>query len=225
MTRVKICGITNTEDALCAAEAGADFLGFILYPGSPRYVSVDVVASITQVLRAAFGVNAPRCVGVFVDVSVDAVREAIARSGLDLAQLHGNESPDVITALRACVFKAIRPRTLDEAAAAYRSYGSAVPQLPDHPQLLVDAYHPHYAGGTGEHADVTVARWLAQQCPILLAGGLTPDNVADAIASVRPWGVDVSSGVEATKGRKDHGRIRAFVQAVHSNTDDHGADQ
>ncbi len=224
MTKVKICGITNTEDALCAAGAGTDFLGFILYPGSPRYVSVDAVALIIQALRAEFGVNAPRCVGVFVDAPVAAVREAIARSGLDLAQLHGNESPDVITALRPNGFKAIRPRTLDEAAVAYRSFGCAAPQRSDYPQLLVDAYHPHYVGGTGERADVAVARWLAQQCPILLAGGLTPDNVTDAIVSVRPWGVDVSSGVEAAQGRKDHGRIRAFVQAVHPNTDDHGAD-
>ncbi len=124
MTKVKICGITNTEDALCAAGAGTDFLGFILYPGSPRYVSVDAVALIIQALRAEFGVNAPRCVGVFVDAPVAAVREAIARSGLDLAQLHGNESPDVITALRPNGFKAIRPRTLDEAAVAYAALGA-----------------------------------------------------------------------------------------------------
>ena len=219
MTKIKICGITNIEDAIVAAEAGADFLGFIFHPASPRYVSVDAVHAITEALWTRFDIRAPRCVGVFVDVPTADVRTAVAQAGLDLAQLHGSESPEAIAALQPCAFKAIRPRTHDEAAMAYHTYvDAAMPRRPDRPQLLVDAYHPQAAGGTGTRADVTVARWLSERCRIMLAGGLTPENVADAIARVQPWGVDVSSGVEASKGRKDHQKIRAFIQAVRPST-------
>ena len=116
---------------------------------------------------------------------------------------------------------------------AYHTYvDAAMPRRPDRPQLLVDAYHPQAAGGTGTRADVAIAQWLSERCQIMLAGGLTPVNVADAIARVQPWGVDVSSGVEASKGRKDHQKIRAFIQAVRSSTAavcastaDHGVNQ
>ncbi len=233
MTKIKICGITNVDDAVVAAEAGADFLGFIFYPPSPRYVTIDAVRAITGALWAKFGIQAPRCVGVFVDVPADVVRITMAQSGLDLAQLHGSEPPDAVTALQPCAFKAIRPQTPEAAAAAYHAFVDATaPRRPDRPQLLVDAYHPHFAGGTGERADVTIARWLAERCAVMLAGGLTPENVADAIERVRPWGVDVSSGVEVAKGRKDHTKVRAFIEAVRSgtaavraNTADHGVTQ
>ncbi len=148
MTKIKICGITNIDDAVVAAEAGADFLGFIFHPPSPRYVTIDAVRAITGALWAKFGIQAPRCVGVFVDVPADVVRTTMAQSGLDLAQLHGSEPPDVVTALQPCAFKAIRPQTRDEAAAAYHAYvDTAAPRRPDRPQLLVDAYHPHGRGG------------------------------------------------------------------------------
>lgn len=227
MIYVKICGITNLEDAHCAAEAGADFLGFIFYPPSPRYVRPEQAGDIVQAIHAEFGDASPRRIGVFVDESVNAVRATIDAAGLDLVQLHGAETPADVAALAPYAFKALRPQTLAEAQETMENYLAATPfsppstvarrfapRLPSTPDLLVDAYHPQQKGGTGLAADVTIARWLAERCRLLLAGGLTPENVADAIAQVRPWGVDVSSGVEATKGKKDHGKVKAFVKAV-----------
>ncbi len=229
MIYVKICGITNLEDARVAAEAGADFLGFIFYPPSPRYVAPEQAGDIIRAIRAEFGDASPRCVGVFVDEPTNAVRAAIDAAGLDLAQLHGAESPADVAALAPYAFKALRPQTLTEAQTAMENYLTApslsprlpstvarifAPRLPSTPHLLIDAYHPQEKGGTGQAADVTIARWLAGRCRLLLAGGLTPENVADAIAQGRPWGVDVSSGVEATKGKKDHTKVRAFIEAI-----------
>lgn len=225
MVYVKICGITNLEDARCAAEAGADFLGFIFYPPSPRYITPEQAGDIIQAIRAEFGEAAPRCVGVFVDEPVDIVRAVIATAGLDLAQLHGAETPADVAALTPYAFKALRPQTLAETQAALVQYfpqrieqiqtdSSSVQSaksIKSVPQLLVDAYHPQEKGGTGLVADLEVARWLAGRCRLLLAGGLTAENVAEAIAQVRPWGVDVSSGVEATKGKKDHARVKLFL--------------
>jgi len=217
MVCVKICGITNLEDARCAAEAGADFLGFIFYPKSPRYIAPEQAGKIAQAIRAEFAKQAPRFVGVFVDEPVDAARTVIKIAGLDLVQLHGSETPDDVTALSPYAFKALRPQTLAEVQQAYAEFltagrrPSTVYRLPSTPDLLVDAYHPQQMGGTGQVADLKIARWLAEHCRLLLAGGLTPDNVADAIIQVHPWGVDVSSGVEATKGKKDHAKIRDFV--------------
>ncbi len=225
MVYVKICGITNLEDARCAAEAGANFLGFIFYPPSPRYIVPERAGEIIRAIREEFGEAAPRCVGVFVDEPVATVRAIIEIAGLDLAQLHGAETPAAVAALAPHAFKALRPQTLAEAQAALEDYLAAIPssppstvyRLPSTPDLLLDAYHPQQKGGTGLTADATIARWLAERCRLLLAGGLTPENVADAIAQVQPWGVDVSSGVEATKGRKDHAKVRAFVSAIKNN--------
>ena len=230
MVYVKICGITNLEDARCAAEAGADFLGFIFYPPSPRYVTPEQAGDIIQAIHAEFGEAVPRCVGVFVDAPADAVRAIIATAGLDLAQLHGAETPAEVAALAPYAFKALRPQTLVEVQEAVENYLTAMPfsppstvarrfapRLPSTPELLIDAYHPQQKGGTGLAVDVTIARWLAERCRLLLAGGLTPENVTDAIAQVHPWGVDVSSGVEATKGKKDHAKIKAFVEAAKSS--------
>jgi len=221
MVYVKICGITNLEDARVAAEAGADFIGFIFYPPSPRYVTPEQAGDIIRAVRAEFVEAAPRCVGVFVDEPVDIVRAVIDTAGLDLAQLHGAETPAEVADLAPYAFKALRPQTLTEAQAAMENYLTATPSppstahhLPSTPDFLIDAYHPQEKGGTGLAADVTIARWLAERCQLLLAGGLTPENVADAIAQVRPWGVDVSSGVEAAKGKKDHAKVRAFVKAI-----------
>ena len=226
MIYVKICGITNLEDARCAAEASADFLGFIFYPPSPRYITPEQAGDIIRAIRAEFGEASPRCVGVFVDTPAEVVRAIIETAELDLAQLHGAETPAEVAALAPYVFKALRPQTLTEAQEAMENYLTAVPfsppstvyRLPSTPDLLIDAYHPQQKGGTGLAADVTIARWLAERCRLLLAGGLTPENVAEAVVQVRPWGVDVSSGVEATKVKKDHAKVRRFINTVKQET-------
>lgn len=215
MTQIKICGLTTLTDARCAAEAGADFLGFIFYPGSPRYIAPSQARQIADSLRATMSSLCPRLVGVFVDAPVEQVRTIAATAQLDLAQLHGSEPPAVVSALQPFAFKALRPRTLAEARVALNTYSpSWSGQAETSPQLLIDAYHPVQKGGTGEQASLDVARWLAPRCRLMLAGGLTPENVAAAIADLRPWGVDVSSGVESTQGVKHHDRVRAFVAAV-----------
>jgi indole-3-glycerol phosphate synthase/phosphoribosylanthranilate isomerase len=213
-TRVKICGLTNLDDARCAAAAGADFLGFIFYPKSPRYVAPEGIVSITRAIRDECGPKAPRLVGVFVNEPVERVRSVLGVAGLDLAQLHGDEPPDAVRHLQPHAFKAIRPQSHDDAEARVATYCDVVAADERLPQLLLDAYHPERYGGTGLRADLDLARAVASRCRLLLAGGLTPENVATAVAHVRPWGVDVSSGVERAKGLKDHDRVRAFIQAA-----------
>jgi len=213
-TRVKICGITNLNDARCAAQAGADFLGFIFYPKSPRYVTPEQVAPITQTLRAEFGAESPRFVGVFVSESVEFVQNVLETVGLDLAQLHGHEMPAEVQRLQSCAFKAIRPQTHQEALDAVDAYRASFSQDEALPQMLVDAYHPNHYGGTGHLADLEMAQSVARRCRLMLAGGLAPENVGSAIEQVRPWAVDVSSGVERAKGFKDHVRVRAFIEAA-----------
>ncbi|MGD8627288.1 MAG: bifunctional indole-3-glycerol-phosphate synthase TrpC/phosphoribosylanthranilate isomerase TrpF [Anaerolineae bacterium] len=212
--RVKICGLSEPGDALCAAEAGADFLGFVFYAKSPRYVAPDRAATITAAVRDAFGPASPRMVGVFVDEAPGRVAGILERAGLDLAQLHGGEPPDQIRALRPRAFKAIRPQTPAEAGRAATRYYAVAPGDQALPQLLLDAYQPGAFGGTGLRADPALARDVARRGRLLLAGGLDADNAAAAVEAVRPWGLDVSSGVERARGVKDRGRIRAFVAAV-----------
>ncbi|MGC9347843.1 MAG: phosphoribosylanthranilate isomerase [Anaerolineae bacterium] len=214
MTRVKICGITQLDDGRCATEAGADYLGFIFYPKSARYIAPAHAGAIVQALRAEFGPRTPTMVGVFVNEPMAGVAAIVNEANLDLVQLHGDESPATVAQLRPHAFKALRPRTLDEAKRALEAYASGGPVGNKRPDLLVDAYHPTERGGTGHRADLEIATWLASRCRLLLAGGLRPENVRDAIVSIRPWGVDVSSGVEKAKGVKDHQRVRAFVRAV-----------
>jgi phosphoribosylanthranilate isomerase len=214
LTHVKICGITRLGDARCAVEAGADLLGLIFYPKSPRFVTPEQAAAITRALRGEFGARAPRCVGVFVNEPVDRVRAVLDNAGLDLAQLHGDEPPAEVRKLQPRAFKAIRPQTGDDAQVVVNDYCDVAPDDDTLPQLLLDAYHPEKIGGTGVQADLDLACSLAQRFRLLLAGGLTPETVASAIKRVQPWGVDVSSGVEASRGIKDHARVRAFVKAV-----------
>ncbi len=214
MTIVKICGLTNLEDARCAAEAGADMLGFIFYEKSARHVTVEQAAAIVSGLRNAQIRPLPRFVGVFVNEPLAGVRAAIETVGLDLAQLHGDEPFDQVQALGEQAYKAIRPETVMQARAQAQVYVGAGSRGPERPDLLVDAYHPQRYGGTGRIADVSLARDLARCYRLLLAGGLTPETVGEAVMQVRPWGVDVASGVERTKGIKDHDRVRAFIQAV-----------
>jgi len=214
MTTIKVCGITNIDDACTATEAGADLLGLIFYPKSPRYVTLETAAFITGAMRGVYGEQAPRFVGVFVDEPVDRVGALLDAAGLDLAQLHGRETPAQIRQLAPRAFKAIRPRTQEQALAALETYRDTVPEDARLPGLLVDAYHPVKLGGTGHTTDPGLAHWLARRVRLLLAGGLTPDNVRAAVEQIRPWGVDVSSGVELRPGTKDPARIRAFIQAV-----------
>jgi phosphoribosylanthranilate isomerase len=216
VTRVKICGITVLADARCAAEAGADMLGFIFYPDSPRYVAPDAAGRIVLALRAAYGARAPRCVGVFVNEPAARVRAVLDEADLDLAQLHGDEPLEELRALAPYAYKAIRPATPAEALVQAARY-AAFEAPPEGPDLLVDAYHPARYGGTGLPLDAAVARAAIGRTAgrrVLLAGGLTPESVGQVVATLRPWGVDVSSGVEREVGRKDHARVRALIAAV-----------
>ena len=214
MTRVKICGITNTEDALVAAEAGADLLGFIFYPPSPRSVTPEQARQIIETLRVSVSATAcPRAsfVGVFVDEEPDSVRQIVARCGLDYVQLHGAESPEMVSDLMdegIGVIKGFRVRD-GTSLAELECYRATV--------YLLDTYVPGQPGGTGQTFDWELAVQAQERGPILLAGGLIPDNVAQAIRLVRPWGVDVASGVEMALGRKDHEQVRRFVATVKSS--------
>jgi phosphoribosylanthranilate isomerase len=210
--RVKICGLTNLDDALLALEAGADLLGFVLYPKSPRGVSLAAVTEMAGALRSApaFHQRQPALVGVFVNEPPAAVRRALDEAGLDLAQLSGHEPPDDLRALGGRAYKAIRSQAEADALPA----AGAPPAHPSCPDFLLDAAHPTLYGGSGQLADLALAARLAARHRLLLAGGLTPDNVAAAIRAVRPWGVDAASGVEAAPGKKDPAKVRAFVQAA-----------
>lgn len=209
-TKVKICGTTNFDDAHCAAEAGADLLGFIFYPKSPRRIGVAAAQAIVSAIRQQMppAQAPPQMVGVFVNESLDNVLRIMAEVGLDLAQLHGDESVAFLreanAALGGRAYKALKASGAE--VDDYMSIGA--------PALLLDANHPNLYGGSGLRADASIAGRVARRCQLLLAGGLTPDNVAEAIRAVQPWGVDVASGVEAAPGRKDHEKVRLFIQAV-----------
>jgi phosphoribosylanthranilate isomerase len=206
MTCVKICGITNVKDALVALDAGADFLGFIFHPPSPRRVTPELAGQIAERVRRS---SPTVClVGVFVDQDPASVQRTVARCGLDYAQLHGAEPPEWTTALLNQGIKVIKAFRVRD--------GGSLDDIERHPAtaFLLDAYVPGQAGGTGQTFDWNLARRAGLLGPIILAGGLTPENVAQAIHTVRPWGVDVSSGVEAAPGRKDPEKVRRFIAAA-----------
>ena len=196
-TRVKICGITSLPDALAAAEAGADMLGFNFYEPSPRCTTPRDCADMVAVLRSQDA--SVTTVGVFVNKPPNEIASILDGCRLDLAQLSGDEPPEFLDSLWDRAFKAIRPATASQAQADAHRYARCATS----PALLVDAHHPTKYGGTGRTGDWTLARTLATEHPLLLAGGLNPENVADAVAQVRPWGVDVASGVETSPGKKD----------------------
>lgn len=197
-TRIKICGITSLDDALAACRLGADALGFVLAP-SPRRVSPEQARAIIAALPPL--VNT---VGVFVDIPLWEAQELRAYCGLDWLQLHGEEDQGYAAALGPRVIKALRvSRERPPDPAAYPGYA-----------LLLDTYHHSAVGGTGESFDWSLAQDIARKRPIILAGGLTPDNVSRAIKQVQPFAVDVSSGVEKQKGVKDHERIASFIAQV-----------
>lgn len=200
MVRVKICGITNLEDALIAIEAGADALGFVFHEKSPRDVSPQKAASIIARLPPFV-----QTVGLFVDADPERVNWIADFCGVDLVQLHGNEDPDFCSEIRRRVIKAFRVKDAASLSALGRYHVSG---------YLLDAWSPDAHGGTGTTFDWNLSRELAGDRQIILAGGLSPENVRDAIEIVRPYGVDVSSGVESSPGCKDHGKVRNFIAAV-----------
>lgn len=199
--RIKICGITNTADALAAVEAGADALGFMFFEGSPRRMSLEQAAAIIRELPPFVAK-----VGVFVNPVVDQVRAAIAECGIDTLQFHGEEQPQFCHQFGLKVIKAFRVQDAASLAPA-AEYPSAA--------WLLDSFVPGQHGGTGSVFNWDLAAEAVRRHPwVILAGGLTPDNVAQAVHRVQPFGLDVSSGVEAAPGKKDPKRIRAFIQAA-----------
>ena len=234
MTKIKICGIKTIKDALAAIDAGADLIGFNFYPKSPRYVEVGMCRNIMSVVRQRGRVT---CVGVFVNASIAEICATMDTCGLNLAQLHGDETPEMLNKLNALAFKAVRLSSESVDASVYpflasvpqsvhpfaqQSVDTSVPQSVhpfaqqsvDKPVLLVDAAVKGLYGGSGVTADWNGAAALAKQYPLLLAGGLTPENVAQAVRQVKPWGVDVASGVESAPGEKDARKMVEFVKAV-----------
>ncbi|GIV82001.1 MAG: N-(5'-phosphoribosyl)anthranilate isomerase [Anaerolineae bacterium] len=215
MTRIKICGVTTLDDALRCAEAGADLLGLNFYPLSPRYLSPERARQIVAGLRSLLGAACPLLVGVFVNESAAAIARILDEVGLDAAQLSGDEPPDTLLALDGRAYKALRPRDTSEALDGAHSFAAHAPRDERLPALLVDAYHPQLYGGTGEQAGEDVARAAIAVAPrVMLAGGLTPENVAARVRAIRPWGVDVASGVERAPAVKDMDRVRAFIAAT-----------
>ncbi len=204
---VKICGLTRVEDALYAAEAGADLLGMVFYPLSPRYVTVEQARQIVRAVRDA-GFRHVRIVGVTVNAPRYFLDRLLTEVGVDLLQLHGDEAPVILSEYAGKAYKALRPRSEEELDLDAPWFLDVGPK--DGPRLLLDANTEAY-GGSGVLANWKVAQRLARRYPILLAGGLTPENVAQAIRAVRPWGVDVSSGVEKEPGRKDPNKVREFI--------------
>jgi phosphoribosylanthranilate isomerase len=202
MTKIKICGITSLDDALAAVDAGADMLGFNFYPKSPRYLEIGICRGIAGVLCKRHA-NVT-LVGVFVNTPVAEIRATIETCGLALAQLHGDETPEILSALGKRAFKAFRGIP-DEITGYTRDAA---------PALLVDAAVKGVYGGSGVVADWSAAEKLAKRVPLLLAGGLTPENVGAAVRQVHPWGVDVASGVESSPRAKDPQKMKRFVEEV-----------
>ncbi len=195
--KVKICGITRVEDALAAARLGADALGFNFWPRSKRYVPPATVRAIVRRLPAFV-----TAVGVFVDATREEVLRALDQSGVGVAQLHGDEPPALCASLPVPVLKAIRldgPHALPQLA-SYEVQG-----------FLLDAPGAGY-GGSGTTCDWGLAAEVARELPIVLAGGLTPENVAEAIRAAAPWAVDVASGVERSPGVKDADKLARFIE-------------
>jgi phosphoribosylanthranilate isomerase len=202
--KIKICGITNTEDAGVAVAAGADALGFVMYRKSPRWVEPTVARSIIAGLPPfVFPV------GVFVNEEAERVRALMDECGFALAQLHGDESALYCQNLGRPALKALRLKDRGTFLALAEFQGRANVR-----GVLIDAFSDQAYGGTGQTVDWTLAQEAARLIPIILAGGLTPTNVAEAIAQVRPYGVDVSSGVEQSPGKKDPNKVKAFIQAA-----------
>lgn len=201
MVKVKICGITTLEDALAATAAGADAVGFVFHPASPRHIFPEQAAAIISHLPPFI-----QTVGLFVDEHAETVNEVASQCGLDIVQLHGSESPSCCAAITRRVIKAFRVKDITSLD-AMRDYRVSA--------CLLDAWSPAAHGGTGRTFNWDIAaQAVTSGQRIILAGGLTPENVAEAIRLVSPYAVDVSSGVESSPGRKDPALIRAFIGAA-----------
>jgi phosphoribosylanthranilate isomerase len=200
--RSKICGITCIEDALAAVDAGADAIGLVFYPKSPRFVTVEQAQAIVAALPPFVST-----VGLFVNAERADLQALLDVVPLDLIQFHGDESPEQCEGYNRPYIKALRVQAGDEIAASCDAYANAC-------GILLDTYVAGIPGGTGETFDwALIPKHLSK--PLILAGGLTSANVSQAIAQVHPYAVDVSGGVEKSKGLKDHDKIRAFMSAVH----------
>ncbi len=206
MVQVKICGITNLEDAEAAINFGADALGFVFFKGSPRCITVQQAKAIICKLPPLV-----TTIGVFVDETPEVIRSSMTDAGIDVIQLHGEEKPE------SCFFswrsiKAIRIKSIDslEPLKTFKSVVSA---------FLLDAFTADALGGTGQKFNWDIAVEAKQFGRIILAGGLTPDNVRDAVLHVKPYGVDVSSGVEREKGKKDHQKMKLFIERAKTSLD------
>ena len=202
--RVKICGITRVEDALAAAAAGADAIGLVFYAKSPRAVDIEQARAILAALPPFV-----TSVGLFVDAERSELERILASVPLDLLQFHGDESVQQCEAFGRPYIKALRVKAGDDIAAQVARYPSAQ-------GILLDAYVEGVPGGTGEAFDWSLIPQALSK-PLILAGGLRPDNVAEAVSRVRPYAVDVSGGVEANKGVKDVEKVGAFIRAARGN--------
>jgi len=202
MVKVKICGITNMDDALGVCEAGADALGFIFYKKSPRFIEVKEAREIVGNLPPFV-----TTVGVFADEAMDVIKGVVKDVGVDMVQLHGKESPEFCNELMGSLDKRI--------IKAFRIDGSGY-DFGFHEYhvsaYLLDTYQEGTPGGTGETFDWSLVTQFKRYGRIILAGGLNPDNIQEAIRVVNPWGVDVSSGVEERPGRKDLNKVKAFIE-------------
>lgn len=198
MIRVKICGITNLDDALMAVAAGADALGFVFHPLSPRNIAPEAAAAIIREVPPFV-----QTVGLFVNMPLDYVNETAESARLDVVQLHGDEPPDYCRLVRRRVVKAFRVKDIDSLE-PMKHYSVA--------GFLLDAWSPKVYGGTGMTFNWDIAKVAEQYGPIILAGGLTPENVAQAVETVSPFAVDVSSGVESAPGKKDPEKVLAFIR-------------
>lgn len=203
--QVKICGITKTDQAIAIENAGATAIGFICVPGTPRYIAPEQIRLITQQL------NVER-VGVFLDADIDTIRETVEISNLNVVQLHGKESPEFCQALRSLnvkLIKALRIRSQQDLAQA-QNYHAHVDVL------LLDAYHPQQAGGTGLTIDWTMLKEFNPTCEWWLAGGLNPENILEALSLVTPHGIDLSSGLENAPGDKNLERVHQLFTCLKS---------
>jgi phosphoribosylanthranilate isomerase len=218
MIKIKICGIRTLEEALAVIDAGADIIGFNFYPSSPRYIKPGDAMRLVVRLETALREEMARIllVGVFVNAEPYYIHAVFRDCHLDNIQLSGDEPPEALEALGERAFKVLRPTSEEDMFDAVRRY----PRRTMAPAWMVDTYHPGLYGGTGQPVDWNMARKLAEQAPIIIAGGLRADNVAAALRQVKPWGVDVASGVESAPGVKDPEKVAEFCQAVRSFTEE-----
>lgn len=208
MTRIKICGITCVEDALWAAQLAVDFAGFVFYPPSPRHVKPEKALECIQAMREGFAGRAPKAIGVFVDTPPDLINQISRQAALDGAQFAGDETPEMVRQVGGIRFKGISLKTLNRLG---RYEVDA---------YLCDTHAPREKGGTGRPYLYALLRPHMVHHTIIVAGGLTPETVGDVVRNLQPWGVDVSSALEAVPGKKDWSKMQAFVAAVRQASGD-----